>query len=248
MSMARMAIEGTREAAFDAALSSLPCFEGAADERYAPLLPKAFVLAGNYLKSFPQHGFSLSNAVQADEEYLLSPTCCYPVFHGKQGARLPKRTMITHKNLCFRCEEYYREGTRQIAFMMREYILFAPTAEEASAWTARVKEEVAGLLRGMGLVVEVEAATDPFFNAKDYKQKFQEDQNLKSEFVIGGIAVGSVNLHLRAFSKACDIRTEAGEPLYSACFGLGYDRLAHQLSIASPTKLETEPQKEPSYV
>ncbi|EAU41869.1 hypothetical protein FP2506_15589 [Fulvimarina pelagi HTCC2506] len=243
--MARMAIDAEREAEFDAALAGLPCFAGGVDERYAPLLPKSFVLAGNYLKSFPQHGFSLSNTVRTEENYLLSPTCCYPVFHGKTGARLAKRTLITHKNLCFRCEDHYREGTRQIAFMMREYILFASTADEASAWTVRVKEEVAGLLRGMGLSVAVEAATDPFFNAKDYKQKFQEDQNLKSEFVIGGIAVGSVNLHLRAFSKACDILTETGEPLYSACFGLGYDRLAHQLSLASAA---VAPSKEPSYV
>jgi hypothetical protein len=223
-----MAIDPLFEARLDADLGAMACFAHAAEERHAPLLPEAFVLAGNYIKSFPQHAFAVSNTIRTREKYLLSPTCCYPVFHARIGARIAQNTLVTHKNLCFRCEEYYQSGTRQIAFMMREYIRFSPNLDDLAPWIEAVKSEVAAYIGGLGLPVEVEVATDPFFNANDYKQKFQKDQNLKSEFVVNGIAVASINLHLRAFAKACDIAGDDGEPVYTACFGMGYDRLHEQ--------------------
>lgn len=228
----KMAIAADFEALLDKALAALPCFAGAEEKRLAPLLPKDFVLAGNYIKSFPQHGFSVSNSINESEQYLLSPTCCYPVFFDLQNSRHGQSIKVTHKNLCFRCEEYYAAGIRQIAYMMREYILMCEDLEEVTTWIEAVKTEVAQMLRGLGLTVDVEVATDPFFNSNDYKQKFQRDQNLKSEFVVGGVACGSVNLHLKAFSHACNIVSHEGKDYYSACFGLGYDRVYHQYLAA----------------
>lgn len=237
-----LAIDATFERRLDHDLSCLPCFGGAIERRHAPLLPRDFVLAANYLKSFPQHGFTLDNAIQPDEQYLLSPTCCYPVFHALRGTTHAETTLITHKNLCFRCEDYYETGTRQISYMMREYIMLSPDLDRISAWIEDVKTEVATYLTSLGVKVEVEIATDPFFNANDYKQKFQRDQNLKSEFVVNGVACGSVNLHLRAFAKACAIESDDGAPMYTACFGLGYDRIYHQFLLAqqadTPATLE----------
>ena len=42
---------------------------------------------------------------------------------------------------------------------------------------------------------------------------------------VHGLAVASVNLHLQAFARSCNLRSDDGKPIYSACFGLGYDRL-----------------------
>lgn len=224
-----MAIDPDFEKKLDIDLAALDCFAQAREERYAPLLPAEFVLASNYIKSFPQHGFSVSNSIRPTEKYLLSPTCCYPVFHGKIGSRIDGPTLITHKNLCFRCEEYYERGTRQIAFMMREYVRFAADLNDVTHWISETKSQVEAYIASLGLDVAVETATDPFFNADDHKQKFQKDQNLKSEFVVNGIAVASINLHLRAFAKACDIESNDGEPVYTACFGMGYDRIFEQV-------------------
>ncbi len=223
-----LAISANFEALLDKRLAALPCFAGAEEKRLAPILPKDFVLASNYFKSFPQHGFQVSNSIQEREQYLLSPTCCYPVFHDLSDSRHGKTLLVTHKNLCFRCEEYYEMGVRQISYLMREYIFMCEDLEEVITWIEIVKSEVALMLRGLGLTVSVEVATDPFFNSNDYKQKFQRDQSLKHEFLVQGVACGSVNLHLKAFSKSCNIRSREGKDYYSACFGLGYDRGYHQ--------------------
>ncbi|GAA4219292.1 hypothetical protein GCM10022290_11010 [Sagittula marina] len=228
----RMAITAEFERTLDDMLAGLTCFSGAEEKRLAPLLPRDFVLAGNYIKSFPQHAFSVDNSINSDEQYLLSPTCCYPVFYDLKDSQHGESFLITHKNLCFRCEEFYAEGRRQIAYTMREYILMSDTLDTVTAWIDAVKLQVVDALSDLGLKAELEVATDPFFNSNDYKQAFQRDQKLKHEFVIGGVACGSVNLHLKAFSRSCNITSHEGHDYYSACFGLGYDRVQHQYDLA----------------
>lgn len=223
-----MAIDRGFEQTLDRILEKLACFEGATEKVLSPMLPAEFVLAENYLKSFPQHGFTASNSIHINDNYLLSPTCCYPVFHSLRDAALEAITLITHKNLCFRSEDYYAKGERQISFLMREYIFFSDDLELVNRWIEEVKEQVLAAISELGLSVRTECATDPFFNANDYKQKFQENQNLKSEFLIDDLAVGSVNLHLKAFSRSCNINNKEGNSVYSACFGLGYDRIYHK--------------------
>lgn len=216
----------------DSGLGGLRCFSGAEERSYSPFLPRGFVLAKNYVNSFPQHAFLVENGVHAEERYLLSPTCCYPVFHALSGSRVSNGLMVTHKGYCFRCEEYYKTGVRQISYLMREYILLCEDLEVVTEWIEGVKRDVFAFISGLGLRVSVVKATDPFFNVDDYKEKFQRDQGLKHEFVINDVAVASVNLHLKAFSKSCEITSGDGKSLYSACFGLGYDRLYHQVFLA----------------
>jgi len=79
----------------------------------------------------------------------------------------------------------------------------------------------------MQLLVSVESAQDPFFNPNDFKQKVQVENDLKHEFIVNDIAIASVNMHLKSFSKVCEIKSENGAGLYSGCFGLGYDRLVY---------------------
>lgn len=223
-----MAIKREFESKLDQGLAELKCFEGAVEKMVSPLLPMRFILASKYVSSFPQHAFTVSNRMQAGEDFLLSPTCCYPIFHTMQSSRLEGNTLITHKNQCFRCEKYYVEGERQISFLMREYIFFSDDLNTVQRWVSDVKSDVRLMLVNLGLEVDIERATDPFFNSDDFRLKFQESQELKSEFLINGVACGSVNLHLKAFSRSCDIKTQDGEDLYSACFGLGYDRVYQQ--------------------
>ncbi|MGL5759514.1 hypothetical protein [Plesiomonas sp.] len=228
MKVHSMAISRSYENNLDVQLASLKCFANAEEKVISPMLPQSFVLAEKYIKSFPQHAFTVANSEQESEKYLLSPTCCYPVFHMLKNTYLDGDTLITHKNFCSRCESYYAEGERQITFLMREYIFFSENLETVQSWIENVKAEVSSMISSLGLYSDVEKATDPFFNANDFRQKFQENQNLKSEFIINKVACGSVNLHLKAFSKSCDIKSKDGNDLYSACFGLGYDRVYQQ--------------------
>jgi hypothetical protein len=219
-----------QEVLFDRELSKLECFRSATAVRLSPLLPEEFVLAANYMKSFPQHAFRVTNGLRGGSGYLLSPTCCYPVFSHLSGKMLTKRHIFTHKNQCYRQEEYIKTGERQSAFLMREFVAFDPNIELLRAWIDDVKVLVSGVLVRFGLAPSLEVASDPFFNPDDYKHKIQREEKLKTEFVIDGLAVASVNLHLRSFTNACSIRDPQGQPPYSACFGLGYDRLAYVLN------------------
>lgn len=220
-----MAISSEFESYMDSWLDELPCFSNAIQMNVSPLLPADFVLAEKYFQSFSQHAFRVGNDVNAQERYLLSPTCCYPVFYNLKGKRLQGDTLLTNKCFCFRCESYYQPGERQISFLMREYIFFSENLERVQQWIDGVKNQVSALIEGLGLEIELEKATDPFFNANDFRQKFQQSQNLKSEFVVDGLACGSINLHLKAFSTSCDIKSDSGLDLYSACFGMGYNRI-----------------------
>lgn len=181
------------------------------------------------MRSFPQHALVAGNELQ-DDVYLMSPTCCYPVFHALSDHTMNGRTLYTHKNICFRREGEYHQSVRQGAFLMREYILFAETLDATRDWIEEVKAAVAELLNALDLAHDLQAATDPFFDPNDLRQKFQEAQNLKSEFVVGDLAIASVNLHLQAMSRNCRISGPGGIPLYTACFGLGYDRVAGLLA------------------
>jgi hypothetical protein len=226
VSAQQFAIRRNGEVQLDIALAELPCFATPTELYLSPLLPSDFVLAKHYVDSFPHQALVVGNSRKSSEAYLLSPTCCYPVFRHLEGSIVQGPSLITHKNTCFRCEEHYKVGERQQAFVMREYILLAGDLEYVKNWIESVKSDVLRMLVRLGVSTRVEKATDPFFNPNDFRQKFQVNENLKSEFVVGGIAVGSVNLHLKSFSKSCRITAHDGELLYSACFGLGYDRVA----------------------
>lgn len=215
-------------ASVDANLSLLGVFAGACELRPASLLPRDFPLAKSYISSFPQHALLTANE-QRGEYFLLSPTCCYPVFAHLSGQTLPDGVLFTNKANCFRSEAYYRDGERQLMFLMREYIYFHSDLAAVEAWVHSVSNDVKELIEGMGLSVNLVQATDPFFNPADFKLRFQQERNLKHEFVVDGLAVASVNLHLASFCKACKIVSTSGGLLYSACFGVGFDRLLGKL-------------------
>lgn len=219
------------EARLDLALGTLGAFSGAEEVVLNPMLPSEFVLAASYAKSFPQHAFVAENALRPGG-FLMSPTCCYPLFHALMDTSLPGQRLFTHKNICFRCEAEYTTARRQGVFLMREYIFFAEELAAVRGWIDRVQADVLGLLARFGLKVSFDKATDPFFNPADLRQKFQQEQNLKSEFTADGLAIGSLNLHLQAMSRNCRITGPGGAPLYTGCFGLGYDRVAGLISAS----------------
>jgi seryl-tRNA synthetase len=231
-----LAISRDLEARLDRALALLPCFETRNELYLSPMLPGDFVLAKNYIKSFQQHSFIVENSVNESEKYLLSPTCCYPVFKKLADSQISDPYLVTHKNICFRCEANYERGVRQSSFLMREYILFSSDIDYVHEWIKLVKEQVVMMLSDMGISARIEKASDPFFNANDFKRKIQESENLKSEFIVDQVAIGSVNSHLKSFSKSCNIKSKKGDYFYSACFGLGYDRVSAKLGLSITPK------------
>lgn len=217
---------GEAEDQIDRMLSRIPSFADAEEVKLSPLLPMSSVLATHYVRSFPQHALVVSGALGADSEFLLAPTTCYAVFDHLKDSQLSCPSLFTHKNLCFRNEKSYRSGERQASFLMREFIFLSSDLDMVHEWIGRIVRDVPNsLAEEFGVESVVEKACDPFFDPKDLHLKFQDSENLKSEFLVDGLAVASVNLHLQAFARSCNLRSHDGRALYSACFGLGYDRL-----------------------
>jgi len=219
------------ERKLDMVLQELDVFQNAIEISPQPILPIDFVLAKKYLNSFPQHSVKAVGLQNGQSEYILSPTCCYPVFKHFEGKKFLNDVLITNKSNCFRNEKEYIEGTRQFCFKMREYILFSRDLPKVKRWIEEVKLQIQAALASLGIEIAVEKATDPFFNPRDFQQVMQSTENLKSEFLHCGISLGSINMHLKAFSKSCSMVDENGNHIYTACFGLGYDRVAHFIGV-----------------
>ncbi len=218
----------------DAALARIPTFEHVREMVLSPILPLSFSLADDYRKFFPQHASLTSGdpnelihvAPASDENNtgeLLSPTCCYPLFYFLRGTKFESQQMFTVKGWCFRKEHYYEPWVRERAFVMREYIIVSSLGP-VEQWIDNTIAEVNLLCRRAGLEMSVIKATDPFFDPNSIKGKIQKQQELKREFVVDGVAIGSVNLHLASFcaKTAISINNAVG---VSACFGMGYNRL-----------------------
>jgi hypothetical protein len=217
------------ERRLDGLLRCLKVFRDAEEISPSPVLPIDFALAKKYRNSFPQHALEARGALESEARYLLSPTCCYPIFRHFEGATFAGDVLITNKSNCFRNEVEYVDGIRQISFTMREYVLFAIELSSVKDWIEGVKAEVPAALETLGITVSIIKATDPFFNPQDFQQLIQTSENLKGEFIHNDVALGSINLHLKAFSKSCSLKNENGDHMYTACFGLGYDRVCSAL-------------------
>ena len=79
--------------------------------------------------------------------------------------------------------------------------------------------------RRLGLPVEFETATDPFFNpSQNPKYLMQRLDPVKHEMIFDGhLAIGSVNFHRNYFGEAFGIE-RAGEQAFSGCVAFGLER------------------------
>lgn len=217
------------EGLLDALLSGFLCFSNPTALQLPPLLPLASPLAADYVRNFPQLAIRLDPSKDGSEGVLLSPTCCYPVFHHFQGSVLEERNLFTAISYCFRNEASRVTWSREMSFRMREYILIAP-APQVEAWIERIRAETPAAFRRIGLEVDTQDANDPFFGNEGVARMIQRGRKLKQEFVADGYALASVNFHLTAFSRKCGLRYQ-GKHLFSACFGMGYYRVWRALVL-----------------
>ncbi len=220
------------EQLLDELLQGMPIFSDAKELALHPILPTDFVLAQKYKNSFPQHALEGKGIIDGKVKFLLSPTCCYPIFHLLEGTSFHTDVLYTNKSNCFRNESECIEGVRQMTFRMREYVFFSSDLTAVHTWIASIKNDIPPALETLGIRVEIVKATDPFFNPRDFQQILQSSEDLKSEFIHYGVSLASVNLHLKAFSRSCSLVDKHGKHIYTACFGLGYDRVAAVLRRA----------------
>lgn len=246
---------------FDRLISRAAAPESPEPLYFPPLLPREQLETSGYLGSFPHlagtvFAFEGSeqeavqqldlasrhedwSAFQRMSEMVLSPAACYPLYPAVAArGPLPEGglTLDTGDAYVFRREPSSDPSRMQI-FHMREIVRVADrdtVIEWRLGWRARAEE----LLRGLGLELELDVASDPFFGRTGrLLAASQRDQELKWELLapVAGqqpTAIASSNYHQDHFGHTYGLQTSAGDPAHTGCMAFGEERVALALFSA----------------
>jgi hypothetical protein len=168
-------------------------------------------------------------------DYCLPPTMCFHTFHQHRGRTLePGRLhVVTSRGKSFRYEAGYAATLERLwDFTIRE-VVFLGGRDEVLAARTTYQEEFLGLIESLGLSGCCELANDPFFGRLDSHVRASSQRMLEMKFELRldvsphrDIAVGSFNFHDDLFGRAFTIGYD-GSPAYSACVGIGLERLVY---------------------
>jgi hypothetical protein len=167
--------------------------------------------------------------VMESTAFALPSAACYAIYLDLAGSTLPAGgTMRTTLGTCFRNEDHYDGLQRLLGFSMREIVFIGPE-DGAKQHLLRAKDTVTTLCAELGLDVRLEVASDPFFDKNSSKAKMQRLFPVKEEFVVNGLAIGSVNYHRNFFGERCSI--QVGEATaHTSCLAFGLERWVHTLT------------------
>jgi seryl-tRNA synthetase len=253
--------------AFDALVTRTAAPESPEPLYFPPLLPREQLERSGYLGSFPHlagtvFGFEGDERAAAEQlelasrhedwsafqhmsEMVLSPAACYPMYPA-MAARgpLPEGgvTLDTGDSYVFRREPSNDPARMQI-FHMRE-IVRVGDRDTVLAWRGEWRARAEGLLRSLGLELELDIANDPFFGRVGRLLAAQQrDQELKWELLapVAGdkpTAIASSNYHQDHFGTTYDLMTSSGEPAHTGCMAFGEERVT--LALFSAHGLDSE--------
>jgi seryl-tRNA synthetase len=164
-----------------------------------------------------------------DGEYVLPSAACYNVYLHLAGTVLDGPRYVTTVATCFRNENRYDELQRLWGFSMREIVCLG-TADEVQRHLGAFKERILGFASGLGMALEVETASDPFYQPGGSRALMQKLFPQKEEMLYGrSLAIASLNFHRNFFGERCAIRAADGEPAFTGCVAFGIERWLHAL-------------------
>jgi len=240
------------------AVAALVTRAGAAEApeqlRFPPVMPRRDLETVGYLKSFPHLAGSIfsfaGSESDAAEQYqrasrhedwsefqgmtdlVLTPAACYPVYPAV-AARGPLAsggiTVDAGGSYVFR-HEPSGDPARLQMFHQREMVRIGEP-DAVHSWRDAWRERAVELLGSIGLEVELDVATDPFFGRSGRMlAASQREQQLKFEVLsqIAGpepTALASFNYHQEHFSSAYGIQLADGAEAHTACLGFGLERI-----------------------
>lgn len=184
---------------------------------------------GAMLAEAPRPVDRMRAEVMEPTAFALPSAACYSIYVDLAGSTLTAEgTMRTTVGTCFRNEDHYQGLQRLLGFSMREIVCVGPE-ELAKNHLLRAKDAVTALLAELGLDYKLEVATDPFFDKNSGKAKMQRLFPVKEEFVVNGLAIGSVNYHRNFFGERCAIQA-GDDTAHTSCLAFGLERWVHTLT------------------
>lgn len=157
--------------------------------------------------------------------------CCYYALRGRTDYR---DTLYTTRNKVFR-NECSPTGSldRLTSFTVRD-IMCVGSRDFVMAERERMIGLARDFLAQLDLDSALASANDPFFAGEALiKAVFQNAAELKYELLARlpfsgrDLAIGSVNLHQDYFGRAFGITRPDGQPVWSGCLGIGFERLVY---------------------
>jgi seryl-tRNA synthetase len=244
--------------------------EGPEQLRFPPVMPRHDLETVGYLKSFPHLAGSIfsfeGSEADAAEQYdracrhedwsefqdmtdlVLTPAACYPVYPAI-AARGPLAaggiTIDAGGSYVFR-HEPSGDPARLQMFHQREIVRIGEP-ETVQAWREVWRNRAVELLGTLGLEVQLEVATDPFFGRSGRMlAASQREQQLKFVVVtqIAGpepTAVASFNYHQDHFASAYGLRMVDDSEAHTACLGFGLERITIALFRTHGLEIEGWP-------
>jgi len=165
----------------------------------------------------------------SDGRYVLPSAACYNIYLHLEGTVLQGPRYITTVATCFRNENAYTELQRLWSFSMREIVCLG-TSEEVQQHLGTFKERILGFASGLGLSLDIEVASDPFYQPGSSRALMQKLFPQKEELLYGrSLAIASLNFHRNFFGERCNIKTADGEPAFTGCVAFGIERWLHAL-------------------
>ncbi len=162
-------------------------------------------------------------------EYALPSAACYNVYLHLKGTKLAGPLHITTVASCFRNETHYDGLARLWGFTMREIVCIGST-EDVQAHLAAFKPRILDFAQSLGLTLETQTATDPFYEPQSPRAVMQKLFPQKEELVYGGsVAIGSLNFHRNFFGERCGIRMPDDQFAFTGCVAFGLERWLHAL-------------------
>jgi seryl-tRNA synthetase len=228
---------------------------------FPPLIPRHDLETVGYLKTFPHLAGSVFSfegdesaareqselasrhedwsSYQTITDLVLTPAACYPVYPAiaMRGPLAAEGVMVDAGAAYVFRHEPSGDPARMQMFHQRELVRIG-AQQTVQAWREHWRERAVELLSGLGLDVQLEVASDPFFGrAGRMLAASQKSQQLKFEITapIAGperTAVASFNYHQDHFGEAFGIRLEDGSTAHSACLGFGLERITLALLVA----------------
>jgi seryl-tRNA synthetase len=172
---------------------------------------------------------SISNSHLATSEYVLPSAACYNAYIFLRNTTLEEPTYITTVASCFRNEVEYKGLQRLWGFSMREIICVGPI-EAVQSHLETFKQRILKFANQIELPLNVQVATDPFYQTQSARTLMQQLFPVKEEFVYGeSVAIASVNFHRNFFGERCSIKMADGQAAFSGCVAFGIERWIHAL-------------------
>jgi seryl-tRNA synthetase len=184
-------------------------------------------LTDEYTKA--QSTRTIPNAHLTASEYVLPSAACYNIYLHLRNTVLESAKYVTTVAGCFRNEQEYNGLARLWGFSMREIVCIGP-AEAVQAHLTSCKQRVVDFAAAIGLPLEIQVASDPFYQPLSSRAVMQKLFPVKEEFVYcGTVAIASVNFHRNFFGERCNILTKDEQPAFSGCQAFGIERWLYAL-------------------